>query len=215
MHFNYIFVLTYGRSGSTLLQGVLNSIPGVQIRGENAATLRHLFHAWNAARVAHDTYALDRHKVTSPWYGATFIDLDWYGRDLAATFIRNVLRPSPNATTVGFKEIRYGLALPSLLDEVAFIRRFFPKSAFIVNTRDIEATVESNIRARHAVTREKIEASDQVLRELVTRGGHDIHHVHYDDYRGDANALRPMFDFLGTVFDSGVVQSVFDRRHSG
>src|SRR5688572_1085508 len=31
----HLFIVTYGRSGSTLLQGVLNSIPGYLIRGEN------------------------------------------------------------------------------------------------------------------------------------------------------------------------------------
>ena len=32
--FGYLFVVTYGRSGSTLLMGLLNSIPGYLIRGE-------------------------------------------------------------------------------------------------------------------------------------------------------------------------------------
>jgi hypothetical protein len=38
----YVFIVTYGRSGSTLLQGVLNSIPGYLVRGENRQALRHL-----------------------------------------------------------------------------------------------------------------------------------------------------------------------------
>jgi hypothetical protein len=32
---DHLFIVTYGRSGSTLLQGILNSTPGVLIRGEN------------------------------------------------------------------------------------------------------------------------------------------------------------------------------------
>ncbi|HEY9292796.1 MAG TPA: hypothetical protein VIP98_16060, partial [Microlunatus sp.] len=39
----YLFVVTYGRSGSTLLQGILNSIPGYLVRGENRSVLRHLY----------------------------------------------------------------------------------------------------------------------------------------------------------------------------
>jgi hypothetical protein len=31
----YVFVMTYGRSGSTLLMGLLNTIPGYLVRGEN------------------------------------------------------------------------------------------------------------------------------------------------------------------------------------
>ena len=30
---DYVFVVTYARSGSTLLQALLNACPGVQIRG--------------------------------------------------------------------------------------------------------------------------------------------------------------------------------------
>ena len=35
---SYVFICTYGRSGSTLLQGVLNSIPGYLIRGHGLYT---------------------------------------------------------------------------------------------------------------------------------------------------------------------------------
>ena len=46
LKFDYIFIISYGRSGSTLLQGVLNSIDGVLIRGEKVmldADLAHLY----------------------------------------------------------------------------------------------------------------------------------------------------------------------------
>jgi len=32
----YVFVVTYGRSGSTLMQGLLNALPGVLVRGESS-----------------------------------------------------------------------------------------------------------------------------------------------------------------------------------
>ena len=39
---DHVFVMTYGRSGSTLLMGILNSIPGWLLRGENRHAMRHL-----------------------------------------------------------------------------------------------------------------------------------------------------------------------------
>ena len=39
----HVFVMTYGRSGSTLLMGILNSIPGWLLRGENRHAMRHLY----------------------------------------------------------------------------------------------------------------------------------------------------------------------------
>lgn len=38
----YVFIITYGRSGSTLTQNLLNSLPGYCIRGENSNLLYFL-----------------------------------------------------------------------------------------------------------------------------------------------------------------------------
>ena len=46
MNFDYLFTLTYARSGSTLLQNILNSVPGVLFRGENAGALNGLYSSW-------------------------------------------------------------------------------------------------------------------------------------------------------------------------
>lgn len=35
MKFNHILIITYGRSGSTLLMSLLNTVDGVLIAGEN------------------------------------------------------------------------------------------------------------------------------------------------------------------------------------
>jgi hypothetical protein len=44
--FRLSFVVTYGRSGSTLLQGLLNSIPRYCIRGENYNAMFYMFRAY-------------------------------------------------------------------------------------------------------------------------------------------------------------------------
>ncbi len=38
-----VFILTYPRSGSKLLQGIINTIPGYCLRGENYSMLFYLF----------------------------------------------------------------------------------------------------------------------------------------------------------------------------
>ncbi|UCV16550.1 hypothetical protein [Quatrionicoccus australiensis] len=48
MKFKSILVVTYGRSGSTLLQGVLNTLPNVLIRGENHDFCWGLYLAWKS-----------------------------------------------------------------------------------------------------------------------------------------------------------------------
>lgn len=212
MNFDYIFILTYGRSGSTLLQGILNSIPGVLIRGENNATLRPLTRAWNSLSISNDGFAGDMASPKHAWFGMDEWSMDDYGRDLAKAFVRNVLCPKPDTRVIGFKEIRY---FPPHFEpgiELKFIRKFFPRSGFIVNTRDLDDTFESMKRARHSITRTQLEQSDNMLRALV--GAHDVHHVHYDDYRGNPAALQPLFHFLGARFDLGSVERVLADRHS-
>ena len=45
-----VFVVTYGRSGSTVLQNMLNALPGHILRGENANLLAPLVRAWQDLR---------------------------------------------------------------------------------------------------------------------------------------------------------------------
>ena len=51
---DHVFVMTYGRSGSTLLMGLLNSIPGYLIRGENRHAMRHLYDFHRSGLVERD-----------------------------------------------------------------------------------------------------------------------------------------------------------------
>ena len=45
-----VFVITYGRSGSTLLQNMFNALPGYVLRGENNNILSSLVQSWEALR---------------------------------------------------------------------------------------------------------------------------------------------------------------------
>jgi len=214
MNFDFVFIVAYGRSGSTLLQGILNAIPGVLIRGENAGALHGLAQAWYATRTAQELFSFESYKTTSSWYGATFMDTDSFGKDLAASFIRNVLRPTPATRAVGFKEIRYHLTHEELEIDFEFMRLFFKRSAFIINTRDLSATIASNKRSNHGVTEEELIETDRLLREMAKSLSDDIFHVHYDDYRNDVSRLKPLFDFLGAHFDQHILQNILATKHS-
>ncbi|MHB1068086.1 MAG: hypothetical protein ACYC2Z_11785 [Candidatus Nanopelagicales bacterium] len=39
----FVTVVTYGRTGSTVIQAALNALPGVVVRGENYAAMRGLY----------------------------------------------------------------------------------------------------------------------------------------------------------------------------
>lgn len=215
MNFDYLFILTYGRSGSTLLQGVLNSIPGVLIRGENNSTLRALTRAWKSLSIADSGFSGDKESPKHAWFGMDNWDRENYGHDLASAFVKNVLCPQPNTKVIGFKEIRY---FPPHFEpeiEIDFIRKFFRKSAIIINTRDLDNTFQSIKRAGHSITREQLERSDNMLRSLANlNDANDIYHVHYDDYQNNAVALKPLFEFIGAEFDLHSIKNVLSDRHS-
>ena len=44
--YSYIFIVTYAKSGSTLLQSLINAAPGVDIKGENTNALYHLYKSY-------------------------------------------------------------------------------------------------------------------------------------------------------------------------
>jgi hypothetical protein len=146
----YLFIVTYGRSGSTLLQGVLNAIPGYLVRGENRQALRHL-RAFHEAAVeerqrqrrsqrrrgaepgSHDAssahFGIDRFPVRRSLAGIRRLALD------------TLLRPEPDTRVVGFKEIRW--AGEDVATYVAWLREVFPGARFVVNTRDLDAVSRS------------------------------------------------------------------------
>ena len=213
----YLFIVTYGRSGSTLLQGILSSAPGVMIRGENGGLLHDLLHLHETAtghrdRLASSAPLPSRH----PWWG-----IDGY-RDAAAfrvfrqLLLDTVLRPEPGCTIVGFKEIdwvRDGdvTRLPELLE---FTRAVFPGARFVLNTRNLDDVAASKWWARRPDALGELQAMEAAFVDALSAYGDDVYRVHYDDYVADPTLLRGLFDWLGITWDEARVRSVMDVQHS-
>ena len=213
----YLFIVTYGRSGSTLLQGILSSTPGVVIRGENGGLLHDLLHLHQTATGHRDRLASSAPLPTRhPWWG-----IDGY-RDPAAyralrkLLLDTVLRPEPGTTVVGFKEIdwvRDGdvTRLPDLL---AFTRAVFPGAKFLLNTRNLDDVAASKWWANRPDALSELQAMEAAFVDALSAYGDDAYRVHYDDYVDDPTLLRGLFDWLGLEWDEARVRSVMDVRHS-
>jgi hypothetical protein len=213
VNFDYVFVVTYGRSGSTLLQGILNSIPGAEIRGENGSIHFLLFAASQAIDLM-KTQAPDVRDATHPWYGAELVPHDEFKRELKDLVTRNILPPKKPGTIVGFKEIRYHHPLYLLRNYTKYLIREYPRAAIIFNTRDLDETVRSNRDAGHAFNEEPLRDADKSFRILAKELPECSYHVHYDDYVGNIDNLRPLFDFLGAPFDRRSIEVVLNKNHS-
>lgn len=211
--FGYLFLLTYGRSGSTLLQNLLSTAPGVLIRGENQGVLYHLcqYHS----RVLHHRDRLAPNAPlppTHPWWG-----IDGYPEQYALDSLRHLvldtlIRPLPDSRVVGFKEIDWPSgALPGY---VSFLRAVFPGARFVINTRDLEATSRSKWWARRPDAAQHLADLERQLLDVAADLGDDAFRVHYDDYCADHDALRPLFGWLDAPFDRELVDAVMTLRHS-
>jgi len=210
----HVFIVTYGRSGSTLLQGVLNSIPGYLIRGENEGAVYHL-HQFHAACVGKKRRLRKRFEVpldsTNPHFGLDGFPADVSLRTLRRLVTATVLRPQADTRVTGFKEIRwYQEDLPAYVE---FLRELFPNARFLVNTRSHEAVLRSGWwpdKPRDG----RLERMESAILALAERLGEVAYRVHFDDYTADPNVLRGLFDWLGEDFDEAQVRAVLGVRHS-
>lgn len=208
---DYLVMLTYGRSGSTLLQGIINSTPGYLMRGENRDALHHLFLYHHViTREAAETRMTDTPR--SAWYG-----IDEYASSAAVAGMRELvvstlLRPKPDTKVIGFKEIRWWHG--DWREYLDFLLELFPGVRFVVNTRDHEAVSKSKWWAEQKNPLKTLESYERRLGDMADFLGDRAYKVHYDDYVADHEVLRGLFDWLGEPFDRAVVDRVMSVKHS-
>jgi hypothetical protein len=211
---NYLFILSCGRTGSTLIQGVLNSTPGVLIRGENGGVLTDLFRFHTTAghhreRLTRDSKLL---QSTNAWFG-----IDGYPEDLARRELRQLttdllFRPGPDSHTVGCKEIRWSVVDAN--DYLRFLREVFPGARFILSSRRLEDVATSGWWSRRENAMAELTVLDTTIRSAVKELDSAGFEVAYEEYADNPDGLRPMFEWLGLPFQQGVVAATMSRPHS-
>jgi hypothetical protein len=214
----YVFVVTYGRSGSTVVQNLLNAIPGYCIRGENGNALSGLARSWHAINTAEPRQGLKARAQPStpeePWFGAERIEPHRYGNYLANVFVREVLALPAGTRVGGFKEIRFHAEPLFFPAYMGFIRRFFPKARFVFNTRDHDAVLKSGWWTDMDETRARalLDQAETLFAAQIAAHPDRCLRLRYEDYDGNPEGMRPLFDFLGEPFDAARVAAVLDRR---
>lgn len=210
---SYLFIVTYGRSGSTLLQGILSSIPGVMIRGENGGVLRELFRFHDTARGHRER--LERSAplpASHPWWGIDGYPDSTALRDIRTLLLETVLRPDPGTRVVGFKEIDW--MHDRMGDQLEFVRAVFPGARFVLNTRNLADVATSKWWACNPNAMAELQTMERQYVEALGALGDGAYRVHYDDWVADPSALRGLFEWLGADFDEQRVRDVMTVPHS-
>lgn len=211
----YVFVFTYGRSGSTLLMGLLNSLPGYCIRGENGNALYKLYEFDKRMResLSEAGNLQNSQRPTHPWFGLHQVDLPALRTDLRDSFTRNVLTPEKGSRVAGFKEIRFSEAeVPDLEGYLDFVRQAFAPAKIIFNHRSMDKVAKSGWWGNMPKALEKLQFMED--RFNAVPAGESVHHFSYDALVADPAYARGLFEWLGERFDEAKVRDLLAVRHS-
>jgi len=215
--FPFAFIVTYARSGSTLLQGILNSIPGYCVRGENYSALFYLFVAAQHIGEAHWRFGTRETDSRDSWFGADQFDPELFSRYLADAFLNGCLKPPARTRCIGFKEIRY--LQSEIPDELFaayldFLQTVFPGAALIFNVRNVADAATSGWWQ----DRDPVLVQDQLNRAVdrfkkYASGRPSCFFFSYDSLISEAGYCKSLFDFLGERFDHQALERLLAQRH--
>ncbi|NVK40229.1 MAG: sulfotransferase [Oceanospirillaceae bacterium] len=211
----YVFVVTYGRSGSTLLQTVLQSIDGYFIRGENNNAILPLFRTYKRIRSALEEHGYKEIGEHGPWFGADKFNPDRYARKLLDVFVEEVIQPPEDARVIGFKEIRFNETGPKeFFDLLNFMADHFKPAKFIFNMRRWEGVSKSGWWKDYEPdkVRREVEKNDRQFMAYAEEYPERSILLRYEDYSGKPENLRDLFDFLGEPFDLDKLKAISERR---
>lgn len=211
----YLFLFTYGRSGSTLLSGYLNSLPGCCVRGENYMALAGLIDFYRSVQKSLDQRAKTSNSPVHPWYGVDEIDLNEVRRGARDLFTRTVLNPGADDDLIGCKEIRIQPRdLPDFDGFLDSLLEIFCEVKFVFNHRRLADTAKSKWWRDTAHSHAMLRAMDDRLRFSRHAGSERVFHVQYEDLIGDPRHAEALTQFLNKPFDMRRYREVLDTRHS-
>lgn len=214
--FRHVLIVTYGRSGSTLLMGLLNSFPGFLILGENY----NLFYRLYLASKSFDEtlkYSSVASRPEHPWFGAHKYNKDLFYDGLFDVARNFILSASGDSKVNGFKEIRY---FDNFQDEnfdgyLKFLQDIFPEVLFILNTRNHSDVCKSGWWSKQDpdLLSKRLEAFEVRVREAF-EGKENFFEISYESLVSKDSSLVQLFKKLGVTWDEKLVDRVLKVKHS-
>ena len=205
-----IFIITYGRSGSTLLQSLLQTIPRAHIAGENYGALYPMFQASLRIGKSKRTWGKKDHGANHPWFMADKLQPKRFANLLADMFVQEVLRPPRDARWIGFKEIRYASMEDQFEPFLDFLRARFPNTHLVFNSRDVDKVAQSKWWGERPEAQVAAMVRDMDARFAAYTVAHPdcSYHAVHERTVADPMSLSPLFEQFGETLDPKAAEQV-------
>jgi len=210
-----IIIVTYGRTGSTLLQGFLNTINGVCVLGENNNAFYSLFEF--AKKIDELKKIKSTETPSSPFFGAAQINSEGLSKAIQETisaYFEPFLEES-STQCIGFKEVKYGDHLNQLLEYLRFLEEVFPNPAFVFLWRDHEEVLKSGWwKSEDWITSLALLKAVEDRATEFSCSKKNCFQISYADLLWDSPKLAKLFEFLGVDFNADKIRLVRSIPHS-
>lgn len=212
----YVFVVTYGRSGSTLVQGMLNQMPRTLVRGENGLYVQHLFRAWHAADVIRQKRkGPPARKATNAFFGINALTRARFVRNAQRLVVGGLLgnEDEKDFDRLGFKEVDWHQVAPEETELFfAWLDDVCPGAKYVLNTRDVDQVLGSGFWQRQdaaeamAAINRVIEIQDHLRATRPDR----VHETRYEVITGEDRqasdaALTALAEFVVGSCDAALL----------
>jgi len=219
--FGSILVITYGRSGSTLLQGILNSIDGILIRGENHNFCYGLYLSYKSLlqTIGKPWIGDSAETPESAWFGCKEFDAETFlagSRVMLRKLLMGKNHAGNSVRCYGFKEIRYiEVDDQELLGYLRFLTQIFPNPGFIFLTRAHREVANSAWwRGQDPLVVERELLRGEARFKEFAQGKDNCFSLDYSDMVCRTQRLRDLFGFVGAAYSDDIIADVLAKPHS-
>lgn len=208
---HYLFVITFGRSGSTLLQRMLNSHSDFLIRGENHALPMRLFGGLANMKQTIAEFG-DRHDdATHPFFGLSTFKQPHLDEIFGQFLDRIIINNNTGARIVGYKEIRYGPDFVDLSSYLYYLTYLLPKVTFVFLYRNPEDAAKSGWWRHQTNAVEYLTDYISMMRSVQSEHNINSIEIHYEDIIDDVSALHSIEAATDRKFNYNVLKKISSK----
>lgn len=223
----YTLIVTHGRTGSTLLQGILNAIDGWHIKGENFNFAFGLYESYLSLKDTcdmKDTSMFDVSSTTHPWYGAADYNLNEYRQQISDLIKSTLLlgEISKSINVCGFKEVHYfdlfkkdpsGESLSGYLD---FLLEILNPCKIVILQRELKNVIKSAWWAKEDPEKilELLTDFNDFLFSYSQKNKDITFLIDYENITLKNPQLYDLFEFLGDYPAEDDLNNVLMTKHS-